>query len=95
MEYFMNNIEELFNKEWKENICNFVEEKMYLLNEIKEFKEKDKLLSDSMEEMTDLLTENLTEKFYNIIRLSYEVDEYYLLLAYYLGVKYGKKIDEL
>ena len=91
----MSDFGEFFDKETIKNISNLVEDKMNLLNEVKDFKEKDKKLSTSMEEFENTLPEDLKEKFNDIIRLNYQVEEYYFTLAYLLGSKYGEKLSKI
>ena len=91
----MEKFEELFDKEIVENISNFVEEKMKLLKDVEDFKEKDKKLTISMEELDKFLTDELQEKFDEVMRLNYQVEEYYFTLAFLLGMKYGGKISKI
>ena len=87
--------EELFDKTEVSSISDFVESKSPILNEIDDFKEKDKMLSLNMELFEKELSTEDKEKFDNIIKLMYQVEEYYISLAYSLGVKYGKNIDKM
>lgn len=87
--------EELFDKTEVGSISDFVESKSPILNEIDDFKEKDKMLSLNMELFEKELSADEKEKFDNIIKLMYQVEEYYISLAYSLGVKYGKNIDKM
>ena len=91
----MEKFEGLFDKEMVENISNFVEEKMKILKDVKDFKEKDKMLSIAMEELDSILPEEQQEKFDEVMRLNYQVEEYYFTLAYLLGMKYGEKISKI
>ena len=91
-EYYMKDIEELFDREMVEGISNLVEEKMKLLKEIEDFREKDKMLTICLEEMDSLLSKELKEKFDNVMKLTYQVEEYYFTLAYLLGSKYREKL---
>ena len=91
----MEKFEGLFDKEMVENISNFVEEKMKILKDVKDFKEKDKMLSLAMEELDSILPEEQQEKFDEVMRLNYQVEEYYFTLAYLLGMKYGEKISKI
>ena len=91
----MEKFEELFDKEMVENISNLVEDKMKILKEVKDFREKDKKLSACMEELDNLLPEDLQEKFDEVMRLNYQVEDYYFTLAYLLGIKYGEKTSKM
>ena len=84
----MEKFEELFDKEMVENISNLVEDKMKILKE-------DKKLSACMEELDNLLPEDLQEKFDEVMRLNYQVEDYYFTLAYLLGIKYGEKTSKM
>ena len=81
----MNDLERLFNEDTVENISNFVESKMYLLNKIPDFKEKDKKLANKTEDFENLLSADLKNKFNDVMKLHYQIDSYYFTLAYYLG----------
>lgn len=91
----MERFEELFDEEMVENISNLVEEKMKILKDVEDFREKDKKLSSYLEELDNLLPEELQEKFDDIMRLNYQVEEYYFTLAYLLGMKYGEKMNKI
>lgn len=91
----MNNFEELFNRDVVESISNLVESKMKLLKQVKYFKEKDEKLSTIMEEFDRELPEELKNKFDDIIRLTYLIEEYYFTLAFLLGSKYGRETERL
>lgn len=91
----MDNFEELFDEDVVENISNFIEEKMKLLRNVRDFKEKDQKLSMIMEELENSLPEDLREKFDDVIRLTYQIEEYYFTLAYLLGSKYGGQVNKL
>lgn len=92
---FMDNFEELFDRETVEHISSLVEDKMYVLKDVKDFKEKEKKLSQFMEEMDQALPEELKEKFDDVVRLTYQVEEYYFTLAYMLGSKYDRKLGKI
>ena len=91
----MGSNEELFDQDAISSINEFVENKSNLLNEIKDFKEKDKTLSLYMDELEKQLDKESKEKFDQIIKLMYQVEEYYIALAYSLGTKYGENIENL
>ena len=57
-----------------------------------DFREKDKMLTICLEEMDSLLSKELKEKFDNVMKLTYQVEEYYFTLAYLLGSKYREKL---
>ena len=82
----------LFDKDRKNNIIQFVESKEDLLKNINDFKEKDKMLSLCMENLENELSKDKKESFNKVIKLMYQVEEYYIMLAYILGTKHGKNI---
>ncbi len=91
----MNDVEDLFDKETVKHISNLVEDKIELLKDVKDFKEKEKMLSIYMDEIDEELPENLKEKFDDIIRLMYQLEQYYFTLAYMLGSKYEDKKNKI
>lgn len=91
----MDNFGELFDIDMVESISNLVEDKMKILNQVKDFQEKDKKLSTTMEELDNELPEELKDKFDDVMRLTYQVEEYYFTLAYLLGTKHGGQINKL
>ena len=91
----MNNDEKLFDKDMVSNINQFVESKEALLKNIKNFKEKDKMLCLCMEGLENDLSKDNKEKFDKVIKLMYQVEEYYIALAYVLGNKYGRNIEKI
>lgn len=91
----MERFEGTFDNETVEHISNLVESKMHILREIEEFKKIDKKLSIFMEELENALPENLKDKFDEIIKLTYQTEEYYFTLAYSLGIKYGSNLNKI
>ena len=88
----MSDLGNLFDKDTVENISSFVESKMYLLNQLPTFKEKDKTLSDITENFENSLSKDLKNKFDDVMRFHYQIDSYYFTLAYYIGLQHGKQI---
>lgn len=88
----MSDIGNFFDKDTIENISNLVENKMPLLNQISAFKEKDKALADITEEFENSLSEDLKNKFDNVMKLHYQIDSYYFALAYFLGLQHGRQV---
>ena len=91
----MHDLENLFDKETVENISKLVIDKMPVLNQIADFKQKDKTYADSLENFEDSLSEDLSNEFDNVMKLHYQVLDYYFTLAYFLGVKHGSQIAKL
>ena len=91
----MNNDEELFDSEMISYITQFVEGREDVLKNVKDFKEKDKMLSLSLEALENNLSKENKEKLDKVMKLMYQIEEYYITLAYMLGTKYGKNIEQL
>ena len=73
-------------------VMNLINEKIDKLKICDEFNKKYIKLYDLMDETQILFDENQKKKFNEIVQLFYEIGEYYLALAYSLGVKYGKDL---
>lgn len=91
----MGDLANLFDKETVENISNLIENKMHILNNVPEFKEKDQSLADATEKLEDALSEDLSDQFDDVMRLHYQVEEYYYTLAYFLGKQHAEQITKL
>ena len=91
----MDNAKETFDRKTVEDISKLVEDKMNILQEVEDFKQKDETLSNISEEFEGLLPDELKSKFKSIMKLAYQLDEYYFTLAYFLGAKFTNKINEL
>ena len=90
-----NIIMEIFNNETKDFISNFVEEKLPILKENTDFKEKYLRLSDAMDELDKTLSKNQKELFDEIVDLFYATEKYYFTLSYSLGLKYGEDLKKI
>lgn len=53
------------------------------------------MLSLCMEGLENELSKENKEKLDKVIKLMYQVEEYYITLAYVLGTKYGKNIEKM
>lgn len=91
----MSMINDFFDTKSIEKIGEIVEQEMSTLNELQDFRDKDKMLCVCTEEFKNLLTGDLSEKFDNIQKLSYQLDKYYFTLAYILGSKNAKKFGKI
>lgn len=91
----MENLENVFDKDTVENISNLVETKIDMLKSIPDFKEKDSLFSTIMEELDENLPDDLKDKFDEMVRLNYQIEDYYFTLAFLLGSKYGDFVQKL
>ena len=79
---------EIFNNETKDFISNLIEEKLPILKDNADFKEKYARLSDAMDELEKTLSKNQKDLFY-------ETKKYYFTLSYSLGIKYGEDLKKL
>ena len=48
-----------------------------------------------IEAFEKLLSEESKERFDNIMKLSYQIQDYYFTLAYFLGRQHGEQITKL
>ena len=85
---------EIFAKNDFRFISDFVEQKMSILKENKNFKKESMRLSDAIEELEQTLSEQQKEQLNEIIQLFYKTEEYYFAFSYYLGVKYGEELKK-
>lgn len=86
---------EIFDNNNYKYISKFVEDKMPMLNENADFKEKYLKLTDKIEELEKNLSSNQVEQFQEIVNLFYQTEEYYFAFSYSLGVKYGQVLEKL
>ena len=91
----MNDFEKIFEKEIVSHISSFIEEKTEKLKEVKDFAEKDKKLAMNMETLDEKIPDELRKNFDEMVRLTYQIEEYYFTLAYLLGAKYGEQLEKL
>lgn len=91
----MENKIEIFNNEDYKFISNLIENKLPILKQNKDFKNKYSRLSDAIEELEKILSNEQKEKFDEIIELFYKTEEYYFAFSYSLGVKYGNDLKRL
>lgn len=76
-------------------ISDFVEQKMSILKENKNFKKESMRLSDAIEELEQTLSKQQKEQLNEIIQLFYKTEEYYFAFSYSLGVKYGEELKKI
>ena len=86
---------DIFNNETYKVISNLVEQKISVLKENKDFNKKYKRLTDLMEEFEKTLSIEQKEQFNEIVQLFYKTEEYYFVLSYSLGVKYGEDLKKI
>lgn len=79
----------------REYIAELVQEKIAELKNNKDFEEKYEELSKKIDELENELNNEDKEKFLDIIKLTFSVEEYYFTLAYSLGVKYGEDLKKI
>lgn len=86
---------EIFNNGNYKYISNFIESKMHILRKNDEFNEKYLEQSNLIEIFNKTLVGEQKEKFNILIKSFYETEEYYFVLSYSLGVKYGEDLKLL
>lgn len=86
---------EIFHNEDYKSIRNFIEKKMPILKENKNFKKEYIRLADAMEELEQTLSKEQKKQFDEIVQLFYKTEEYYFAFSYSLGVKYGEELKKL
>ena len=86
---------ELFDTDTIAYVNQLIESKANLLINEKDFQDKDKMLSLSIEDFENELSKEQKDKFDEIIKLMYQVEEYYIALAYSLGAKYGTNLEKM
>ena len=91
----MNEKKEIFNNSDYKYISNFIEEKLPILRQNKNFNEKYLNLTDTIEKLEKTLSAQQKEQLDEIIKLFYETEEYYFAFSYSLGIKYGKELEQL
>lgn len=84
----------LFDKETVERISSLVEDKMYVLNNVKDFHKKDEQFALLLDEFEDSLSDELDEKFDDLMRVNYQINSYYFTLAYFLGKQHGEAFGD-
>lgn len=91
----MSDLSNIFDEDTVEAISNLVESKMHLLNKVPAFKEKDQNLAIATEDFENALSDELNDKFDDVMRLHYQIDSYYFALAYFLGLQHGEHYKKI
>ncbi len=91
----MKNFGNLFDKETVETISELIESKMYILNNVKDFHDKDEMLANASEKFEETLSNDLKKQFDKLMLLNYQVEDYYFTLAYFLGRQHGEQITKI
>ena len=91
----MNNLGNLFDKDTVENTSNLVESKMYLLNDLEDFRNKDKAFASALEKLESSLSKDSRNILDEMMRLNYQVQDYYFTLAYFLGKQHNEQTKKL
>ena len=86
---------EIFYNETYKYISNFVESKIPILRQNKDFNRKYLEQSNLIDNLNETLSDKDKEKFNTLIKSFYETEEYYFALSYSLGVKYGENLKLL
>ena len=85
----------IFENERFESITDFIEQKIPLLKENKDFTNKYNKLYEIIDKLRVNMNEVENELLDQLIDLNYEVDKYYFILAYSLGAKYGEELGKI
>lgn len=88
-------IMEIFNNGNYKYISKMIEERLPLLRKNEDFNKMYLRLSDTMEELEKTLSEKQKVQFNEIVQLFYKTEDYFFILSYSLGVKYGKDLKNL
>lgn len=86
---------EIFKDNSYKYISNFVESKISILRQNKDFNKKYIELSDLIDKLNTNLSGKQKEDFNTLMKLFYETEEYYFALSYSLGIKYGENLKLL
>ena len=89
-----NNMSFFENEDYK-LVTNLIDKKINILRRIERFNQQYLRFYDVIDEFEIILDNNQKEKFNEINVLFNNLEEYYLALAYSLGVKYGKELDNI
>ena len=93
--FIMKDFINIFDKDTVQSISSIVENKMYILNNIEDFHNKDLEYATELENLQNSLSIDLNNKLNNLIRISYQIEDYYFTLAYFLGKKHGEQSKDL
>ena len=85
----------IFNDNTYLHISDLIEEKIEILKQNEDFKNKYLRLTDLIENIDKNIQETYKEQFNEMIELFYTTEKYYFALAYSLGVKYGEDLKEI
>lgn len=91
----MNDFEKIFDQDMVSSVNNFIESKIDKLEKVKDFSEKNKRLTMNIENLDEKMPKDLKDTFDEMLRLTYQIEEYYFTLAYLLGAKYGEQLEKL
>ena len=91
----MENKIDFFENEDYKFVTNMINEKIDILKQNKNFKEKYTRLYDLIDELDEALSDEQKKNFNEMMDLIYSTEEYYFALAYSLGVKYGNDLKNL
>ena len=76
----------IFDKDTVQSISSIVENKMYILNNIEDFHNKDLEYATELENLQNSLSIDLNNKLNNLIRISYQIEDYYCRNRAYLAL---------
>ena len=91
----MDGTKAIFENDNYKAISELVNEKIHVLKENQDFNEKYVKFFDLMERLTNNLKDENKDLFNEFVDLYYKTEEYYMALAFSLGVKYGNELEKI
>lgn len=85
----------IFENDNYKSISELVNGKIHVLRENQDFNEKYVRFFDLMDKLSENLNGENIDLFNEFIELYYKTEEYYLALAFSLGVKYGEELNKI
>lgn len=76
-------------------ISNMIEKKVRKLRANTEFNQKYLSLTDKIEKLEREISTEQKSELNEIVKLFYELEEYYFAFSYSLGVKFGNSLESL
>lgn len=86
---------DIFNNENFDYISNLIESKIELLHTCENYNIKFKLLTSTIDALSNNLLPDDKELFDEVLHLFYSIEDYYSVFAYSLGTKYGLELKKL
>lgn len=86
---------EIFENGDYKTISHMIEEKVRNLRKNTEFNQKYLSLTDKIDKLEREITPEQRNELNEIVKLFYELEEYYFAFSYSLGVKFGNDLETL